>query len=286
MSLVRFRQTLGSTHSLPLAALIVAALAFGSNQFAQQRRRSRIVTELTDVVYAMHFSADSRTLALARGSSEDNRVELWDAESGKLRRAIRGFDGPVWSVSFSPDGNTLVTGSGGIHQDKVARKPSARTGRPFTELKWWDCRTGELKQRLEFPDEYLVSIAAFHSPDGRLLATVENRISPAMAMFDNRGVLPPDPVFGTLRPSRGVTFDSDLKILDATTGAVRLNLKNGFPSSPGPMFRDLSPGDFLSTFLPGYRRQPIAFSPDGRVVAAWNADEIRLWNAPTGAEVL
>src|SRR6266404_944524 len=130
---LKFRQTFGSTLFLQLAALIMAALCFGSNQFAQRRRPSRIITELTNVVNAMQFSPDGRTLAIAR--RDENRIELWDTETGKLRRTIRGFDGTIWSVSFSPDGRTLVTGSGGMHQEKVAQKPLSRSGRPFTELK-------------------------------------------------------------------------------------------------------------------------------------------------------
>jgi len=286
MSLVSFRQTFGSTRSLPLAALIVTALAFGSNQFAQRRQPTSVVTELTDVVNAIQFSPDGRTLAIARGSRAENRVELWDIETGKLRRTIKGFDGTIWSVSFSPDGHTLVTGSGGMHQEKVAQKPLSKSGRPFTELKWWDPQTGDLKQRLELPDEELISVAALHSPDGRLLAAVENRLSLRGSVFDSSGPFGNEPLPRQLRMLPSAMFDSDLRLLDATTGEVRLKLKDGFASYSMPAFSGLSRSEFYSAVFAHRDFGPITFSPDGRVVAAWNADEIRLWNAPTGAEVL
>src|SRR6266508_5397767 len=72
-------------------------------QAAQTRRPQRVVTTLTDVVYAIRFSPDSKTLAIARGSRDDNRVELWDTATGTLRHAIKGFDGAIWSISFAPD---------------------------------------------------------------------------------------------------------------------------------------------------------------------------------------
>lgn len=267
-----------------LTAVGFAALLFGSNQFAQRRRPPNIVTELTDVVNAMQFSPDGRTLAIARGARGENRVELWDTETGKLRRAIRGFDGAIWSVSFSPDGRTLVTGSGGMHQEKVAQKPLSRNGRTFTELKWWDSQSGDLKYRRELPDEELVGLTAAYSPDGRSLAAVENRLSLRMGFDDD--FLARDPTLRSAPIRHSGQYDSDLRLLDALTGEVRMKLKDGFASSQFPMFyRGMSRMDLLP-FLPRQQMGPIAFSPDGRIVAAWNSNEIRLWDSGTGAEVL
>src|SRR6185436_7893514 len=131
-----------------LAAALTAFFAVTATLYSQVRRPGQVTT-LTDVVNAMQFSPDGRLLAIARGSRGDYRVDLWDTESGNLVRTIKGFDGTVWSVSFAPDGKTLVTGSGGVHPEKIAAKPSTRNGRRFAELKWWDPLTGDLKHRLE-----------------------------------------------------------------------------------------------------------------------------------------
>ena len=37
-------------------------------------------------------------------------VALWDVATGRERALLRGHDGPVQSVVFSPDGRTLATG--------------------------------------------------------------------------------------------------------------------------------------------------------------------------------
>jgi len=263
-----------------LAAALTAFFAVTATLYSQVRRPGQVTT-LTDVVNAMQFSPDGRLLAIARGSRGDYRVDLWDTESGNLVRTIKGFDGTVWSVSFAPDGKTLVTGSGGVHPEKIAAKPSARNGRRFAELKWWDPLTGDLKHRLELADEDLVSIAAVYSPDGQFLSMVANRVSRAAGFFDIRG-------FGTEPMSRSIPslmFESDLKILNALTGALQAKLKDGFASSQFPWFSGMPRLDILSMF-PRQPLRPLIFSPDGRLVAGWSPGEIRVWQSSTGAEVL
>jgi WD40 repeat protein len=248
---------------LTSAAVLLATFIIGERAYSQTRRAPQIVTRLTDVVNAIQFSADGRTIVIARGARDDYRVELWDANSGKLQRTIRGFDGPVWSVSFSPDGRTLVTASAGVHPEKIAAKRTSQRGRPFNELKWWDPQTGDLKQRVEFADEELVSLAAEHSPDGRLLATIENRLS--TRVFLQNFPASELPVLRTsVMPLPTGYFDAKLKIVDARTGEPRLKL-NG-------------------TFNWGLR--PPIFSPHGELLAAWKSDELQIWQSATGTEVL
>jgi len=276
---VNFLRIFDSCFPRKLAVTLTAVFALAATQYSQTRRAPREVTTLTDVVNAVQFSPDGRVLAIARGARDDNRVDLWDTQTGNLLRTIKGFDGAVWSVSFSPDGKTLVTGSGGTHQEKIAAKPSQRNGRPFTELKWWDTVTGELKQRLELPDEDLLSIAAMHSPDGQRLALVMNRFSSAMAPRYGPGSIPPssDPLFRPPPIPRAILFESDLKILDARTGELISKLKEGFAS-------EFPRSDSVSTLR--QKPRPMVFSPDGHLVAAWNESEVRLWSSSTGAEVL
>ena len=100
---------------LALAVLSVAWLGLNLPAEAQRRTRTGPVTGSDDVVFAISFSPDGRTLAIARGASEAvnryGRIELWDTETGKLNHLIKGFDGPVRSISFSPDGLTLISAS-------------------------------------------------------------------------------------------------------------------------------------------------------------------------------
>ena len=251
-------------YALPalFVCLLVGAVTW---QQAQTRRPPRVLTRLTDIVYAARFSPDARTLAIARGASDAGRVELWDVEAGTLRHVIGGFDGPVWSVSFAPDGTSLVTASVEFHAGGVQEKIGRREGRRTAELKWWDPQTGELKQQVTLPGVAQANLMALHSPDGKLLATVECHWAIG-------------------------SYNSDLKLLDARTGELRVKLKQDLTTFELPSFRSASFGripQFDPLFmLVNLRRQRVAFSPDGHFLAFWNAKEVRLWNSTTGEETL
>jgi WD40 repeat protein len=253
--------------------------------FAQSRRRSpNAASSLTDVIWAVKFSPDGRTLAIARGTNEVGRVELWDVASGKLKHSIKGFDGAVWSISFTPDGGTLVTGSGGFHSNKIADKPTRRDRTPFVELKWWNTETAELKQRVELPGDDRISLTAVHSPDGRSLATLEQHASIGLFSRFGTGTFDPGrPGMSGVSPIRSVTYDTELKLLDARTGELRLKFKGNMGSSEIPFFSGSSFD--LASMVMTRGRQTIAFSPDGQAVAAWNTKEVKLWSTATGEEI-
>lgn len=235
---------------------------------AQRRRLGGAATGFDDVVFAISFSPDGRTLAIARGASEISqrfgRIELWDTETGQLRHVIKGFDGPVRSVSFSPDGQTLVSGSSEIRSSKIQDKvENSRAGSVFGELKWWDPQTGELKHKLTLPGEGNSSIRATYSPDGTQLAIVEsfalwsflNTAGPVTTASSSNIPGPP------LRMSYPmVSFSADLKLVDAQTGEPKLKLSTSQP-----------------------RRA--VYSPDGSLLALENGDEIKVWNILTGQEL-
>jgi len=171
---------------------------------------------------------------------------------------ISGFQGPVWSVSYAPDGQTLVTSSVEFHASKIQQpKGLRREGKSSGELKWWDAQTGELKQRVTIPGEGRSALLAFHTPDGKLLAALDYH-------------------YGFL------SFNADLKLLDAQTGQVRLKLKQDLPAFEVSSYAQFDPLYILLNL----RRQRLAVSPSGQFVAYWNFKEVRLWNAATGAETL
>ena len=252
---------------LLLAVLSVALLGLTLPTIGQRRTSTGNPTGFDDIVFAISFSPDGRTLAIARGASEPvhryGRIELWDTETGRLRHLIKGFDGPVRSISFSPDGHTLISSSIEFRSPKIQQQTRSRDGVSFGELKWWDTRTGELKQKVIRPGEGSYSIRATQSSDGKQLAVAES--------FREQSPFFLNPVSDIQRTNMDLTiprrfyppssfFKVEMKLLDAQTGEQRFKLDMGRPGAA-------------------------SFSPDGSLLAVANGNEVKLWNAQTGKEV-
>src|SRR6266700_2140406 len=80
------------------------------------------------------------------------------------RRISPGFDDVVFAISFSPDGQTLVSGSSEFRSSKIQEKAQSRDGLVFGELKWWDANSGELIHKLTMPGEGNSSLDTTSSP--------------------------------------------------------------------------------------------------------------------------
>ena len=73
----------------------------------------------------------------ARKCKWDRTVRLWDATTGSPLRTLTGHTSWVYSVSFSPDGNTLASGSNGQHRASVGcdhRQSAAHAHRAYVGL--------------------------------------------------------------------------------------------------------------------------------------------------------
>ncbi|MEP6636476.1 MAG: WD40 repeat domain-containing protein [Acidobacteriota bacterium] len=178
---------------------------------------------------------------------------------------IKGFDGPVRSISFSPDGQTIVSGSNEYRTSKIQETAQSHEGSVSSDVKWWDAKTGELKRQITLPSKGSISTRAMYSPDGKQVGIVESFMDVAFLPTNPNltgagapfGVLPP--MFLTGIPH--AFYNADLKLLDAQTGELKLKLK-------------------LNTNRP----TRAIFSPDGSLIAAWNNREVILLNVQTGRE--
>src|SRR5262249_19137716 len=119
--------------------------------------RARVLATLeghTSAVSVVAWSPDGRRLATScagyglERQLEVGEVKIWEAVDGREMLALKGHTGKVHSVSWSPDGKRLATGS----EDGT--------------VKVWDASGG--RELLAYPS---MVTAVSWSPDGQRLAT-------------------------------------------------------------------------------------------------------------------
>lgn len=113
-------------------------------------------------IYAAALSPDDRSIVLGgwlgafsgnkyRSDEGAHHIRVIDFYSGEVRRILKGHRDVIFSLSYSPDGNYILSGSG----DNTARL--------------WEARTGNYRETLSGHSGAVLDTA--FSPDGRLGVT-------------------------------------------------------------------------------------------------------------------
>ena len=229
------------------------------------RHQSRSVT--------VAVSPDGRLVAVARSSDgaakRYGRVDLWDSKTGELQRTITGFDGPIWSMTFSKDGRSLLTVSTEFRERKIQASIRDRNEKVFAELKWWNVESGEFIKKLPLAKEGVSSIEAAWTPNGESFALVERYLRYQITNLGPPGAFSQQvtmPIFETVA-------QVDLKLLDAETGERKVKVEDVDKIFSGRLI-----------WLFGRLEDP-TFSPDGNTLAAIFGEEVVLWNVGTGKKI-
>jgi RNA polymerase sigma factor (sigma-70 family) len=86
------------------------------------------------------FAPDGKTLAW--GSSQNTKeVRVWEMRTVRVRRRLRGHDGPAGKLAFSPDGSLLLTAGldgSALVWDIPGRTAATRAAGPDQLATWWD----------------------------------------------------------------------------------------------------------------------------------------------------
>ncbi|KAI3055665.1 hypothetical protein CBS147353_11284 [Aspergillus niger] len=270
---------------------------FASDAIQFIHRHAQIASAVPLQLYASCL-VFTPTLSLVRRASENYRPPWMQALPqvekywGANRQTLEGHSDSVDAVAFSPDGQTVVSGSddstiklwnaatGELQQTleghsasvtAVAFSPDGQTvvsGSYDRTIKLWNAATGELQQTLEGHSDP-VSAVAF-SPDGRTVVSGSGDSTIKLwnaATGELQQTLKghSDPVWAVAFSPDGQTVvsgsrDNTIKLWNAATGE-------------------------LQQILEGHSRSvvAVAFSPDGRTVVSGSYDStIKLWNAATG----
>lgn len=209
------------------------------------------------------FSPDGRLIATLIGDREDRLVKVWDLHSGGLCIGELKHNYPAKALAFSPDGMTLLTGSGGGSEafPGEARLWSTRTGQPLSA---------------PMPHPGLVPLVIWR-PQGDYFFTscrIENSSQEPQSgriwnQADGKSVVLPDRVATRFTTAR-FSPDGQFLATGADTGAIRLwHVKTGDPVT--------------KAFGHQQACWNLEFSPDGRQLASSGVvPAVHIWEPSTG----
>lgn len=229
-------------------------------------------------------------------ASEDRTIKLWDILGGQQLKTLIGHKDAVFSVLFSPDGQTLLSGS----LDGT--------------IKVWDIRTGQCRKTLQGHSGGIWSISA--SLDGKVLASGSQDQTIKLWDVDTGCCI--KTLQGHRSWIRACAISPDRQILvsgsaDGTIKLWRVNTGECYQTSQahaGPVLSiafDPDEQTFASCgadglvklwdvstlqccqILQGHDKwvRFLAYSPDGQILASCSQDEtIKLWKAkPNCSEI-
>jgi WD40 repeat protein/serine/threonine protein kinase len=209
-------------------------------------------------------SADGRWLAVA----DDDGLRLFDAESGKLARGvmkppINPLNGSpmtlyLHALALSPDGRRLAT----AEDPGIVKVYDVQTGKPLTTF-----RVVEPTASVQ-PTGVVICVA--FSPDGQRLAAQGD--DGPIRIFDSQASEGEVRTFRAAPQPRSPAFTPDGERLVALVSGTNQ-----------PRLWDAVSGHELPS--PRGGGGPVAYSPDGRWLAAKCDEGIRIWDATTWREL-
>ena len=229
-------------------------------------------------VHSVAFSPDGKILA---SGGEDNTIILWDTTTGEHTRTLASPTGPfvgptdslvghtdtVYSVAFSPDGQTLASGSA----DETIILWNTTTGERTNTLA---IPTGPFAGPINTPAGHTDTVySVAFSPDGQTLAS--GSADGTIILWDTTTGQYKQTLTGHKRAVYSIAFSSDGKTLASGSWDKTIILW------------DTTTGKYIH-ILAGHEKvvYSVAFSPDGQILASGSADKaIILWNITTGKHI-
>jgi WD40 repeat protein len=248
-------------------------------------------------VQSMAFASDGRTLATANGE-----VQLWDLVSGQVRRTLHpGDTSKASAVAYSPDGTTLAVGCGlSLRWTEEHDRPLSQGMVNHFALTFWDA-AGDYRQAKSLALRSAGFVA--FAPDGRTLAVGDGDVIRLLSFPEIRPRENVSTRYGAIR----FFFSPDgnwLAVVGASGMTHVVPTSNWRPhlyvntaiqrvafhpdgrtlavglTEPGEIYLcDVWTRQMHTRFRePKLHFQSLAFSPDGRFLAATHDDQVCFWD--------
>jgi WD40 repeat protein/uncharacterized caspase-like protein len=244
------------------------------------------------VVRSVAISPDRRLIV---SGSPDRSIVLWDAESGRELRTLKGHTNEINAVLFSPDGKQVVSASwdqtirlwdvesgqelrafkghtNGVSCIAISKDGSRIvSGSADNTIRLWDTASGRELRSFK-GHAYNINSVAF-SPDGKRV--VSGSYEKRMTIWDTETGRELHTSVGHADQINSVGFSPDGRRV--VTGSDDKTLK----------LWDADSGREMRSFK-GHtdRVVSVAFSPDGRRILSGSSDKsVKLWDADTGNEL-
>ncbi|MCG9129422.1 PD40 domain-containing protein [Candidatus Poribacteria bacterium] len=195
----------------------------------------------------------------------DNTLRVWDTSSGKLISTSHGQFDPLSSVSYSPDGETIATGS--VTYPLFISIWSANEN----SVRLWDVSTGKTKATL-YGHHSNVSSVAFHPYEPIVAASVRDG---AVVLWDTITYHPLWTIPSQYDKTQHVVFSPNGRILvTGESSVIRL-----WDFSRRELITEISHPSAIGT--------NIAFSPDGRMIASVSGlQQVYIWDIYTEVQTI
>jgi WD40 repeat protein len=188
---------------------------------------------------------------LAAPDRDERTINIWDATTGAALGALRGHEGPVYALAYSPDGRRLASGAA----DSVIRLWDPAAGKELAVLRGHE-------QRVEW---------LCYSPDGQRICSLDPKSGRLWDATTGRQIA----LLGGPTDPAAVCFSPDSRRLVIGLG-------------PRVCLWDATTGRQIAV-LGSHEHQVtnLAVSSDGKRIASHGENEgtIRLWDGVTGREV-
>jgi WD40 repeat protein len=234
-----------------------------------------------ELISGVAFSPDGQRII---SCGWDQLVKVWNASDGRLLDVLKGHSGAVLCTAYSPDGRRIASGG---HEHAVRIWDAAQTQETETQ--------GTKTLEVRYKSTPLVTNCVAFSPDGeRLLSCGID--SDEVKLWDAASGKSLPAIEGHASGVQCAAFSTDgqriaagsndgqVCVWDAQSGKQLLDV-DGFPCNLPPLTLAAYEGIEPVQIEQRYAVTSIAFSPNGRQVAACSDDNsVKVWNVASGEE--